>query len=105
VTSDDWKKIEHDFEIKWNFPHCIGSLDGKHVVIQSPVHSDSEYYNYKGTFSIVLMVLCDANYCVIYSNVGCQGRISDGGIFQHTSLFNKLENGVHYICLNPNHYQ
>jgi len=50
VTSDEWKKIAHDFEIKWNFPHCIGSINGKHVIIQSPIHSGSKYYNYKGMF-------------------------------------------------------
>jgi len=97
VTSDEWKKIAHDFEIKWNFPHCIGSIDGKHVVIQSSIHGGSEYYDYKGTFSIILMLLCDADYCVIYSNVDCQEGISDGGMFQHTSLFEKLENGTLHL--------
>jgi len=32
--TDDWKEIANDFENKWNFPHCIGAIDGKHVVIQ-----------------------------------------------------------------------
>ena len=28
---DDWKKIEATFADRWNFPHCIGAIDGKHV--------------------------------------------------------------------------
>lgn len=76
------------------FSTCVGSIDGKHVVIHAPSHSGSEYYNYKGTFSIVLMAVCDADYCIIYSNIGCQERISDGGVFRHTALFEKLENGT-----------
>lgn len=40
------------------------------------------------------MVLCDADYCVTYSNTGCRGRISDSGVFRHTSLFKNLEDGT-----------
>lgn len=38
------------------------------------------------------MAICDANYCIIYNNIDCQGRISDGDVFRHTALFEKLEN-------------
>lgn len=49
------------------------------------------YFNYRGTFSIVLMAIADANYCFLYANIGCQGRISDGGVFRQTSFYKKLE--------------
>lgn len=32
--AEDWKEIANDFANKWNFPHCIGAIDGKHIVIQ-----------------------------------------------------------------------
>lgn len=31
---NEWKNIANGFEIKCNFPHCLGAVDGKHVVIQ-----------------------------------------------------------------------
>lgn len=37
------------------------------------------------------MDLVDANYCFLYANIGCQGRISEGGVFRNTSLFKKIE--------------
>lgn len=55
------------------------------------MNSGTQYYNYKGTFSIVLMALVDANYMFTYVDIGCQGRISDGGVIRNTSLWRKLE--------------
>lgn len=66
-------------------------MDGKHVQIQAPISSGSNYFNYKSTFSIVLFALVDADYNFLYADIGCQGRISDGGVFRNTTLFKKLE--------------
>lgn len=33
-SKDAWIMIAEDFEALWNFPHCIGAIDGKHVVIE-----------------------------------------------------------------------
>jgi len=30
----DWLDIANDYENSWNFVHCIGAIDGKHVIIQ-----------------------------------------------------------------------
>jgi len=54
-----------------------------------------EFHNYKGTKSIILMAIVDANYCSIYVNVGCQGRISDGGVFRNTEFYTKLESDLY----------
>ncbi|KYM96981.1 hypothetical protein ALC62_12358 [Cyphomyrmex costatus] len=33
-SKQDWLNIANEFEEKWNFNHCIGAIDGKHVLIQ-----------------------------------------------------------------------
>ncbi|XP_046141226.1 uncharacterized protein LOC123987698 isoform X1 [Osmia bicornis bicornis] len=57
-------------------------------------NSGTEYHNYKNFFSIVLFALVDADYNFMYVDVGCQGRISDGGVFKNTNLYKKLENNT-----------
>lgn len=44
--SQDWQNITEEYNEKWNFPNCIGAINGKHIVIQSPMNSGSEYINY-----------------------------------------------------------
>jgi len=29
-TEDNWRRIVNEFEEKWNFPNCLGAIDGKH---------------------------------------------------------------------------
>lgn len=47
-TEENWLELARDFNDKWNFPHCIGAVDGKHIEMRAPAHSGSVYYNYKG---------------------------------------------------------
>lgn len=86
-TPEEWLAIEEGFRKK--IPRCVGALDGKHIVVKCPLHSGSKYYNYKNTYSIVLMALVDSNYNFVFADIGGQGRISDGGIFQHSLLLAK----------------
>jgi hypothetical protein len=53
-------KVANISEDVWNLPHCVGAIDNKHVVLQSPISFGSESFNYKLQFSIVLMAVVDA---------------------------------------------
>ncbi len=91
TTAEEWKEVAEGFEKQWNFPNCVGCVDGKHVVLVQPAASGSEFINYKSTFSIVLMALADADYNFIFVDIGCQGRISDGGVFNNCELHKRME--------------
>ena len=75
---------------KWGFPNCVGALDRKHINIKCPKNTGSYHFNYEGTFSLVLLGLVDADYKFIYVDVGCNGRISDGGVSRNASLSKAL---------------
>lgn len=89
-TEDDWKAIADEFLRLWNFPNCFAAADGKHIAITKPKLSGSTYWCYKQFYSIVLMALVDAYYRFIYVDIGCQGRLSDGGVWRNTSFYEKL---------------
>ena len=60
---NDWKSISERFEEVWNFPHVVGTIDGKHIRIECHKLSGTLYHNYKGFFRMVLLAVCDAGYC------------------------------------------
>lgn len=86
-----WRQIITEYWTKWNFPNCCGAIDGKHCIIQAPKRSGSLYFNYKGTYSINLMAVADANYCFVIVDIGAFGKQSDGGVFNNSKLYKRLE--------------
>ena len=83
-TPDNWKNIAEEFMQLWNFPHCIGAIDGKHI--ECPKNSSSLYCNYKGFFSIVLLGICDAHYIFNYIDVGDFGSNNDSGVLENSAI-------------------
>ena len=95
MQESEWKAVADKFEERWNFPNCIGTIDGKYIVMKYPNNLGSYFFNYKTTFSIVVLSLVNADFKFIFIDVSCNGIISDGGVF-YNSPFSKalLENTI-----------
>lgn len=89
-TKEGWKTLAEEFESKWNFPNCLGAVDGKHIRITPPHGSGSLFWNYKHFHSIILMACANANYEFIWCEVGTNGKVSDGGAIRNTDFYNSL---------------
>lgn len=93
-TAQHFADIARDFFHSWNFPNCIGSLDGKHIRLRRPANSGSMFYNYKQFFSITLMAVVDAKYSFVMIDVGAYGKDSDAGVFANSSINHAITNGI-----------
>nr|CAH7752321.1 unnamed protein product [Callosobruchus chinensis] len=97
-TTADFLRISEEYNRLWDFPNCIGALDGKHIRIKCPSHSGSMFFNYKHYFSIVLHGLVDDHYRFISIDVGGYGKQSDGGTFQTSKLSKLLVKNKLYLA-------
>lgn len=91
---EDWRYITAEFLERWDFPNCLGSIDGKHVVIQAPPCSGLQFYNYKGSYSVVLLAVVNANYCFRVVDVGAYGKGSDGRTLWDSAFGQSLQDGT-----------
>ena len=110
TTPEEWSCISDKFMQKENFPHACGALDGKHIVCKCPPKRGSQYYIYKGFYSIVLIALVDADYNFIWDDMTSTGCASDAQIYLtcqadvlHMFLICRRYTDVRYlyVCIRP----
>lgn len=89
-TEETFQIIANTFYEKWQFPHCLGAIDGKHIRIKCPTRSGTMFFNYKQHFSISLQAVSDAN-CKFICIETMDGKQSDGGTFRNSQLFKLME--------------
>ena len=94
TTPERWRAISDKFLKRWNFPHTCGALDGKHIACKCPPKSGSQYFNYKGFYSVVLMDLVDADYKFIWADIGGKGSASDAQIYNNSEIKEFAEDGT-----------
>ncbi|XP_068082720.1 uncharacterized protein [Anabrus simplex] len=70
-TPEIWESIASGFESTANFPHCLGAVDGKHIL---------------------LTAVADSRYRFVYVDVGIYGKDCDSSIFKQSRLWQSIEN-------------
>lgn len=70
----DWKIVARGFKERWDFPNCLGAIDGKEIRIKKPPHSGTMFFNYKKFYSFKLLAACDAFYRFTWIDVGDYGK-------------------------------
>lgn len=61
--------------------------------------SGSQFFNYKGSHSIILLACVSAHYQFIFVDIGAEGRASDGGVLKNSSFGKAL--AAHQLNIPP----
>lgn len=51
-SKEDLLRISAEFWTRWNFPNCVGLIDGKQIRIFCPRKTGSLFFNYKDFFQL-----------------------------------------------------
>ncbi|KAE8745130.1 hypothetical protein FOCC_FOCC008195 [Frankliniella occidentalis] len=73
-TQEMWLSNASRFLERWQMPHCVGAVDGRHMRVKAPPNTGSKYWNYEKFFSMVLLAVCDDAYKFVVVDVGQYGK-------------------------------
>ena len=90
-STEEWIRIGKEFEEEWNFPNCLGAVDGKHIMIECPHNAGSATFHYKNYHSLVLLGICDAKYCFTFVDIGSLGGENDASILSNSNIGKTFE--------------
>ncbi|KAK3932662.1 Protein ALP1-like [Frankliniella fusca] len=93
LTEERLAAIRDGFWDDWQYPNCLGAIDGRHCVVQNFPNEGGEYFNYKGSFSMVLLGICDSRYRFTYVDIGARGRRHDAGVWERCSFREAMVSG------------
>ena len=105
VSKDDeiLPLLKMKFDMSWerlvkngSFSYSFAAVDGSHLPIKCPnggAQAMKQYFSFKGFYSVILMVLADAEYRFIWASVGAPGNTNDSTLLQSTDLWRKIIEG------------
>ena len=103
-TGEAQREVIRGFERKWNFPQCVGAIDGSHIPVQAPLLNHTDYYNRKGWYSVLVQAIVDHRYLFLNINVGWPGSVHDARVFANSAIYAQvkakqiLQGDVRKIC-------
>ena len=93
-TKEQWKNIAQEIGEPWQFPRVVGAIEGKHMEIAPTAKLSTLYYNYKGTFSIVLLAICSVKCNFTLVNLVQHGSNNDSWVLVQSKISSAFENNT-----------
>ncbi|XP_064464356.1 uncharacterized protein LOC135375614 [Ornithodoros turicata] len=86
-SASEMQEHIQEFESSLRFPQAMGALDGCHFEVSPPKEHATDYHNYEGWYSMILLALVDHRYRFRYVNVGSPGRCHDSYVYHRSGLY------------------
>ncbi|CAF2774815.1 unnamed protein product [Rotaria sp. Silwood2] len=103
TTDVEIRETIQGFFTKFDYPSCLGSLDGTHIQIKPPLGAEPDYYNYKKYHSVIMLATVNSDLLFTYINVGAPGRCNDSSVYSRCTLYDVVRNSIYnnyYIIEN-----
>ena len=97
-SQEEWFSILASIEQNWNSSYCIASINGKNIQIEFPKIIGTYYCCYKDIYSIVLLAICDSNYCFTLFSITPYGNKNDSGVLVNLK-FKKMKKVNWIFCI------
>lgn len=85
-TQNEMQQHIQEFQPVLRFPRAIGALDGSHFPVSPPKKHATDYHDYKGWYSFILLAFVDHRYRFRYINVGSPDCCRDSYVYHRSSL-------------------
>ena len=92
-TVSEVEEKTKNFLKQFNFPQCLGAVDGTHINIKQPGSNATDYVNRKSHFSINVQACCDYSCRFMDVVVKWPGSVHDARIFVNSTLNRMLRSG------------
>lgn len=92
-SGDDYYEKALEFEEMWDFPMAFGAIGGCHFEVTVPEEFKTDFCNFKGWYSVIAIVVADANCKAFYVQSGIPGSCSASEALKKTNMYQKLEKG------------
>ena len=86
VTPESQEREKQAFWAKYGFPGVLGAIDCTHVQLRAPSENALIYINRKGTHSINVQVICNANSIITHVFANYPGSRHDSFILANSAI-------------------